>query len=207
MINNYDEMLSSIKEEDFILFMDVIKSTKKSSKAYSQLFKKHKNIIYQIIYRKHSLLISNIELYAKSIFQDALVKVQKNIITQKYQYDGRATFRTYIIEFYKRIAYEFSREITKRKFDLFEEDENTMEYFCTPNTSTPYLDAFQYAIQKIENNIHRKVLKRIILEGDAVKSIADNFGIKPITVRQIKNRKLPFIKMEMMKYDTSLQIG
>ena len=38
------------------------------------------------------------------------------------------------------------------------------------------------------------------------KAIADNFGIKPITVRQIKNRKLPFIKREMMKYNESLLI-
>lgn len=195
------------EEKDFILFMEIVKNESNQSKSYSILFENHKSFIYNIIHRWHPSLVSNIETNSREIFDLSIVKVQKKIFSNEYQYDGRASFRTYIFEVYKYTAKEVSKELRKRKFDLLADYGQNEDTFLTQIVSTPYLDAFQYAIQKVENKIHRKVLKRILLEGDAVKSVAANFGIKPITVRQIKNRKLPFIKQEMMKYDASLQIG
>lgn len=203
---NYKVALTNIQEEDFLLFMEIINNSPKHVKAYSDLFKKHKLFIYNLIQRWHPLLVSNIEMNTQEIFDTSIVKIQKKILAQKYQLDGRATFRTYIFEVYKYTAKEVDKELQKRKFDLladYEEDES-MFYFV--EKSTPYLDAFRYAMQKIENKFHQKILGRIFLEGDAIKSIADNFGIKPSTVRQIKNRKLPFIKKGMMEYDVFLSI-
>lgn len=198
---------SNNEEKDFILFMGIVKNESNQAKAYSTLFKNHKSFIYDIIHRRHPSLISNIETSSREIFDLSIVKVQKKIFSNEYQYDGRASFRTYIFEVYKYTAKEISKEQRKKKFDLLADYGQEQDGFLTKVESTPYLDAFKYAIQKVENEVHQEVLRRILLEGDAVKSVAANFGIKPITVRQIKNRKLPFIKQEMMKYDASLQIG
>lgn len=63
-----------------------------------------------------------------------------------------------------------------------------------------YINALIFAIQKIENKLHQKVLHAIYLTIDNTKDIANKFNITPITVRQIKNRKSDFLKEEVAKY-------
>lgn len=193
-------------EEDYVLLMDIILNTPNSSKAYQTLFENHKSFIFKLIYKYHPSLISNIEISSQDIFNLSIVKVQKKIFSEEYQYDGRATFKTYIFTVYRYTAMEISKEFQKKKFDLLSEDTGEkMEKIMPKNFGVllepyQYINALIFAIQKIENKLHQKVLHAIYLTIDNTKDIANKFNIAPITVRQIKNRKSDFLKEEVAKY-------
>ena len=178
----------------------IINNTSESHKAYHILFENHKLFIYNRINKSYPSLVSNISINSKKVFNTSIVKIQKKFLSNDYQYDGRATFRTYIFEVYKYTIKEVSKELQKRKFELFNEDDFNLEEPIIEKSNKSYLDSFLYIIQKIENKVHRAVLKSIFLERNATSSIADEFGIATSTVRQIKRRNLPFIQKEMRMY-------
>lgn len=197
---NHNAVVYEVQETDFSDFLDIINNTSKCYKAYQRLFKNHKSFIYGIIHKYHPSLISNIEINSEEIFNTSIVKVQKKFFSKEYQYDGCATFRTYIFTVYKYTAMEVTKELQKRKFELFE-DENFVAGLLPVNKPTKtYFDSFLDIIQKIENKVHRAILQRIFLDRNATSSIADEFGITASTVRQIKRRNLPFIRQEMRAY-------
>lgn len=197
---NYDVVVSDIKETDFSDFLDIINNTSKSYRVYRRLFKNHKSFIYGIIHKHHPSLISNIEINSEEIFNTSIVKVQKKFFSKEYQYDGRATFRTYIFTVYKYTAMEVAKELQKRKFELFDDENFGIELLPVNKPTRTYFDSFLEIIQKIENSVHRAVLQRIFLDRNATSSIADEFGITASNVRQIKRRNLPFIQKEMRTY-------
>ncbi len=197
---NYDVVVSNVNETDFSDFLDIINNTSKSYKAYQRLFKNHKSFICGIIHKYHPSLISNIEINSEEIFNTSIVKVQKKFFSKEYQYDGRATFRTFIFTVYKYTAMEVTKELQKRKFELFDDENFGIELLTINKPTKTYFESFLDIIQKIENKVHRTILQRVFLDRKATSCIADEFGITASTVRQIKRRNLPFIQKEMRTY-------
>ena len=66
--NEFGIRLSDIQEEDFTLFMKVIKNNSKSSEAYQQLFEKHEQFIKSIINKKQFYLKSKRSLKERFVF-------------------------------------------------------------------------------------------------------------------------------------------
>lgn len=194
--------LSDVQEEDFILFMKVIKNNSKSSKAYQQLFEKHKKFIKRIIYREQPCLIPNIQANTEDIFSRSILKMTDKVSKQKYKYDGRATFRSYIFQVYRFTASEVARRMKgKNNSFLSIEEESTKTILSNPHLEiSQYKGALNYALQKVENTLHRKVLQCIYMEKDEITTIANKFNIKPVTVRQIKSRTNSLLRREVKKY-------
>ena len=200
--NEFGIRLSDIQEEDFTLFMKVIKNNSKSSEAYQQLFEKHEQFIKSIINKKQFYLKSNTQTNTKDIFSRSILKMIDKVSKQKYKYDGRATFRSYIFQVYRFTASEVARMMKGKNNSLLSiEEENAKTILSSTHLEiSQYKGALNYALQKVENALHRKVLQCVYMDAGDIITIAQKFNIKPVTVRQIKSRTNSLLRREVKKY-------